>query len=76
MRRCYQADASDNVATMLQNASKEYVSVIGASEGRVVALLGSTPLGHKVGLTTIESGANVIKYGITVGIAGQARGHC
>ena len=72
MKNCYQVHASDNVATMLQDASNESVEVIGGSGSNVVATKGSVPLGHKVALTAIEPGARVVKYGVTIGIANQS----
>ncbi len=69
MKRCFQIHARDNVATLLEDASNEPVTVLGASSGNVVALKAPIMLGHKMALTTIEAGAKVIKYGVTIGIA-------
>ncbi len=69
MKRCFQIHARDNVATLLENASNEPVTVVGASSGNVVTLNEPIVLGHKVALTTIEAGAKVVKYGVPIGIA-------
>ena len=71
MKNCYQVHASDNVATMLEDASSEPAVVLGTSDQKVVALKGSIPLGHKMALATIEADAGVIKYGVVIGVATQ-----
>ena len=71
MRKCYQVHASDNVATLVEDASNESIVVLGASKGRAIKSKGAIRLGHKLALTTIEPGAKVIKYGIPIGIATQ-----
>src|SRR5579872_6297867 len=69
MKNCYQVHASDNVATMLEDSSSEPIVVLGASDRKLITLKGPTLLGHKVALTAIESGASVIKYGVTIGVS-------
>ena len=71
MKNCYQVNAGDNVATMLEDASSEPVVVLGASDQKVIALKGLIPLGHKVALTAVEPSASIVKYGVTIGVATQ-----
>jgi len=59
----------DNVVVCLQPLAK---GTIISDNGRDIRLLQDTPQGHKVLLTDIESGQNVIKYGYPIGHARQA----
>lgn len=68
MSRCFQIQAQDNVATLIEDAAAGPVRVIGAGEGEVLAL---EPIlhGHKIALADIAAGAAMIKYGVRMGVA-------
>ena len=56
----------DNVATALEPLDPGRVLDF---SGRVVTVVERIPSGHKVALTKIERGQNVIKYGSSIGTA-------
>ncbi len=70
MPRCFQINAVDNVATLIEDAPAGAVQLIGAAAGGVVAL---EPLlhGHKIALTNLAVGEAVVKYGVRMGRATQ-----
>ena len=55
----------DNVAAALTDlAAGEEVTV---SEGRAITLRDDVPLGHKFAIAPIASGADILKYGLSIG---------
>lgn len=53
-------------------ASGEQVNFVSLDEGGFegsIEALGSVPIGHKIALNEIPSGANVIEYGRPIGVA-------
>lgn len=63
----------DNVATALTDLeSGSEVSVDVGEKTVTVRLTSRIPFGHKFSLTEIESGSPVIKYGESIGNAGEA----
>ncbi len=74
--RCFRIHRDDNVATMLDAASAEGVSITGAAADSSLCLREAVDLGHKVALCDIEKDAPIIKFGVTIGVASQpiARG--
>jgi len=56
-------DKNDNVVTVLDDDQENYQLADGTG------LKGRVPLGHKIALCDIPSGAPVIKYGIQIGTA-------
>ena len=69
MSRCFQVNAQDNVATMLEDASGA-VQVLGVQKGEL-QLREKTERGHKVALRDIAKGEPIIKYGVRIGRATQ-----
>ena len=69
MKRAFQIHPSDNVATLLDDASAEPVQIVGAPEPLEVVLAGPITLAHKVALCDIAAGAAIVKYGVPIGIA-------
>ena len=66
MQDIVKINRNDNVAVALRPVSKgETLSV----EGKKVAIIEDIPQGHKFALKDIESGAEVIKYGLRIGYA-------
>ena len=74
MSSCFQVNAQDNVATLLDNASGT-VQLVGAQK-QDLQLREKIERGHKVALKDIAAGEAIIKYGVRIGHASQpiARG--
>ncbi|SFR98311.1 SAF domain-containing protein [Granulicella pectinivorans] len=68
-KRCFQVQAEDNVATLLEDAEAESVALLGLSAKATVVLLEPVVLGHKVCTRAIAAGELVIKYGVPIGVA-------
>jgi len=62
---------ADNVATLLQDAGAEAVLLRGLVSVREIRLTQPIKTGHKVALCALESGAAIVKYGVTIGEATQ-----
>ena len=71
MKDAFQVHPLDNVATLLQDAESGLIQVLGSSSPRQIALLQPVALGHKVALTDLVHGAQVLKFGTPIGIATQ-----
>ena len=71
MATCFQIDSSDNVATMLTDASGGAVSLRGPQGEKAITLQEPISLGHKVALRAIQPGETVVKYGVVIGEASQ-----
>jgi len=69
MSRCFQVNAQDNVATMLEDGA-EYVEVLGQNPQRI-ELVETIALGHKVALQDIRAGELVVKFGVAIGRAAR-----
>jgi len=67
MPRCFQVNAQDNVATMLEDGAG-MVDVLGQGPGRI-ELAEQIALGHKVALRDIRSGEPILKFGVAIGRA-------
>ena len=73
MEKAVVLNENDNVATALTDLeSGSSVSVDIAGRTVTVTLRSKIPFGHKFSLTSIDSGAPVIKYGESIGNAGAA----
>ena len=68
--RAFQIHASDNVATLLDDATAGDAQVLGATPGAIV-LLESIARGHKVALRDIAVNEAVTKFGTRIGHAMQ-----
>ena len=69
MAQAFRIHAADNVATLLADAEPGPVELRGAAEGKLVALREPVALGHKMALRPIALGEEVVKFGVTIGIA-------
>jgi altronate dehydratase small subunit len=69
MKRCFQVDQTDNVCTLLADAESETVEVLGAGQNTYLKLLGPVKMGHKVALSDIGAGGQVVKFGVPIGVA-------
>jgi hypothetical protein len=69
MKRCFQVNPEDNVATLLQDAGLELIAILGAARNPTVGLLEEIALGHKVCTRTVSKGDLILKYGVPIGIA-------
>ena len=63
MARCFQVDARDNVATLLDDVDSGAVTVLGGAVGAVDARE-AIKLGHKIALRTIRVNEPVTKFGV------------
>ncbi|MEM1546626.1 MAG: UxaA family hydrolase [Candidatus Methanomethylicia archaeon] len=62
----------DNVATAIENIGLGSIVVIISADGEVVDRVEAkreVPFGHKIAITNIKSGENIVKYGETIGRA-------
>jgi altronate dehydratase small subunit len=71
MKRCFQVHPMDNVATLLEDAERECVQVVGGGAEATITLTGAVKYTHKVALTEISQGEGIIKFGIRIGAATQ-----
>jgi altronate dehydratase small subunit len=71
MKRCFRVHPMDNVATLLEDAEKESVVVVGGDAGETITLTGAIKYTHKVALTEIPPGGAIVKFGIQIGTATQ-----
>jgi altronate dehydratase len=69
MKRCFLIHPCDNVATLVEDADRERLLVVGAPTGATVAAVQAIPLGHKVALAGIEPDGEIVKYGVVIGLA-------
>ena len=69
MPHCFQINAADNVATLLDDGS-DAVRIIGAQSGEL-SLHEKINRGHKVALKDIATGEAIVKFGVRIGHATQ-----
>jgi altronate dehydratase small subunit len=67
-KRCFQVEATDNVATLLCAADPgDRILVQGGIAAWHLDVLEAIALGHKVALVEIPEGAFIVKYGVPIG---------
>lgn len=69
--RAFQIHDSDNVATLLDDASGGEVQVLGAGAGQIPSLE-QISRGHKIALRDLTANGAVVKFGVRIGHATQA----
>ncbi len=69
MKRCFQVNPADNVATLLEDAGPETATILGPSRSATVTLLEDVALGHKVCTRPVAKGDLIVKYGVPIGVA-------
>lgn len=70
--RCFQIHPGDNVATLLDDiAGPGDVRVLGHAREAAVAAIGPMKLGHKIALSAIARGGEVVKFGVAIGRASR-----
>jgi hypothetical protein len=72
--RAFRIHASDNVATMLDDASSgESVTILGAAGDGDARVVAAAPVAraHKIALSSLQPGAAVLKFGVRIGHATQ-----
>ena len=69
-QRAFQINASDNVATLLDDVSVGEVRILGAGTDRVQSLE-RIARGHKIALRDIAANEALIKFGVRIGHATQ-----
>lgn len=65
----FQVDVSDNVATALTPLVPGRVALHGDSAKPWIEASENIPEGHKIALTNIEEGQDIVKYGVRIGRA-------
>ena len=68
MPQLYKINESDNVAVAVERIPQGTTVML---DGEPVEIWQEIPLGHKVAISDIPKGAEVIKYGFPIGIAKQ-----
>lgn len=69
--RAFQINASDNVATLLDDTSSGKVQILGAG-AEPIQSLEKILRGHKIALRDIAANEPVIKFGVRIGHATQS----
>lgn len=72
MKRAIQIDERDNVATVTSDVRAGGVVEVLSPEARVIGrprVSKDVPFGHKIALTGLERGEEIIKYGEAIGVA-------
>lgn len=69
MKAVFRVHPDDNVGTLLEDAVAGQLRLLGPGGQRMVTLIESIPLGHKVALKKIRAGKPVVKFGVSIGIA-------
>jgi altronate dehydratase small subunit len=69
--RCFQVNPLDNVATMLDDATAERVTIIGGAKSTDVDARQAIKLGHKIALRAIRANEPVVKFGVSIGHASR-----
>jgi hypothetical protein len=73
MPSAFQVHASDNVATLLDEAlGGAALSIVGPEGNRELAAREKIAMGHKVALAAIAEGDRVTKFGVPIGIASRS----
>lgn len=68
-QKAFQITAADNVATALTDIAPGAVALLGDSRAAAVRAVTTVAKGHKIALTDIAAGSDIIKYGVTIGRA-------
>ena len=69
MRQAFQIHSADNVATLLDDAGAETISILGAPQPLEVTLARPVAMAHKVAVSDIADGESIVKYGVPIGVA-------
>lgn len=69
MQFIFQVEFKDNVATALAPLEPGAAELKGDGIADSIPVLENIPMGHKIAVRDIESGADIIKYGVVIGRA-------
>jgi altronate dehydratase small subunit len=69
MPRCFQINATDNVATALDSVQSGPVQLIGETSRGQIEATGPVQLGHKIAVANLDPGDTVRKFGSVIGEA-------
>lgn len=69
--RAFQIHDSDNVATLLDDATGDEVEILGTDTGQILSLE-NISRGHKIALRDIAVNDAVVKFGVRIGHATQS----
>lgn len=67
----FQIDYADNVATALEPLKPGLVTLRGDFSEAEIEACGEVPAGHKIALTDIGAGADIVKYNVVIGRASE-----
>jgi hypothetical protein len=65
----FQINVDDNVATLLVNAKPGPINVRGPEGEKQIVAREPIEHGHKIAVGAIEKGANIVKFGVVIGVA-------
>lgn len=65
----FQINAEDNVATLLEPAQPGPVTLRGSASERQIIAREPIEHGHKIAVTFIGKGENIVKFGVVIGAA-------
>jgi altronate dehydratase small subunit len=72
MKKAIVVDPEDNVATLLTDVEKnDLVQVKAGDKVMECKVLEKIPFGHKIALSNIDKGQDVVKYGEVIGRASE-----
>jgi altronate dehydratase small subunit len=72
MKKAIVVDPEDNVATLLTDVEKnDLVQVKAGDKVTECKVLEKIPFGHKIALSNIDKGQDVVKYGEVIGRASE-----
>lgn len=70
MQSAFKIDERDNVATALETLRPGSVQILGEATQVQAVCTQEIPKGHKISLKAIDSGEDILKYGVCIGRAG------
>jgi len=69
--RALRLHPDDNVVTILEDVGPGPVELVGDAGGQTLTVTDRVAGGHKVATRPIAAGMPVVKYGVTIGVAGD-----
>ena len=69
--RCFKINRNDNVATLLDDANTDAVSILGDGAQKQVKPVEPIHSGHKIALVDLAQGQPIVKFGVIIGRASR-----
>lgn len=70
-QKAFQIDENDNVVTALCSITPGPVTIFGDSAAASISAIEQIPKGHKIALSDVTAGEEIMKYGVPIGRAKQ-----